>query len=84
MGCSSLPLADGTAMARKYGISLVEPRCAADEPVHVGLSKAERAAARAELDWAGSSAHDLGAPSIRVSPGRSELGSGAKSVKLDP
>ncbi|CAM3999903.1 sugar phosphate isomerase/epimerase [Kibdelosporangium persicum] len=45
LGCPGLPLADVAALARKYGIGLVELRCAADEPVHVGLSKVERDAA---------------------------------------
>lgn len=53
LGCPGLPLADVAALARKYGIGLVELRCAADEPVHVGLSKAEKDAARSALDGLG-------------------------------
>lgn len=37
------------ALARRYGISCVELRCAEDEPVHVGISRAERAAVLDEL-----------------------------------
>jgi sugar phosphate isomerase/epimerase len=50
LGCPGLPLPDVAALARKYEVPLVELRCADDEPVHVGLSKAERAKARADLD----------------------------------
>ncbi|MCE7008338.1 sugar phosphate isomerase/epimerase [Kibdelosporangium philippinense] len=50
LGCPGLPLADVARLARKYGIGLVELRCAADEPVHVGLSKAEKDAALVALD----------------------------------
>ncbi|ALG06775.1 sugar phosphate isomerase/epimerase family protein [Kibdelosporangium phytohabitans] len=93
LGCPGLPLRDVAALARKYGIELVELRCAADEPVHAGLSKAERDAAVQALDGLGITAlasyyrlcdddisiladhvelaHDLGAPAIRIFPGRS-------------
>ncbi|MBP2320625.1 sugar phosphate isomerase/epimerase [Kibdelosporangium banguiense] len=53
LGCPGLPLADVAAMARKHGIPLVELRCAADEPVHAGISQAERKAALAALDGLG-------------------------------
>lgn len=51
LGCPGLPLPDVAALARKYGISCVELRCAEDEPVHVGISRAARA--RVGIDLAG-------------------------------
>jgi sugar phosphate isomerase/epimerase len=50
LGCPGLPLTDVAALARKYDIPLVELRCAEDEPVHAGISKQDRAKARADLD----------------------------------
>jgi sugar phosphate isomerase/epimerase len=50
LGCPGLPLTDVAALARKYEIPLVELRCADDEPVHAGISKAGRARALADLD----------------------------------
>jgi sugar phosphate isomerase/epimerase len=49
LGCSGLPLADVAALAETTGWRGLELRAAADEPVHVGLSAAERAAARQVL-----------------------------------
>jgi sugar phosphate isomerase/epimerase len=49
LGCPGLPLPDVAALARKYGISCVELRCAEDEPVHVGISRHERARVREHL-----------------------------------
>jgi sugar phosphate isomerase/epimerase len=93
LGCPGLPLDEVAALARRYGVPLVELRCADDEPVHVGLSKAARAKARKDLAGLEINslasyyrlcddevsklaahvelAHDLGAPAIRVFPGRS-------------
>jgi sugar phosphate isomerase/epimerase len=50
LGCPGLPLTEVAALARKYEIPLVELRCAEDEPVHAGISKADRARAVADLD----------------------------------
>ncbi|MFD1051502.1 sugar phosphate isomerase/epimerase family protein, partial [Kibdelosporangium lantanae] len=49
LGCPGLPLPAVAALARKYGISCVELRCAPDEPVHVGISPGERARVREDL-----------------------------------
>lgn len=49
LGCPGLPLRDVATLAREHDIGLVELRCAGDEPVHVGLSKAERDAAVRDL-----------------------------------
>jgi len=49
LGCPGLPLSDVAALARKYGISCVELRCAEDEPVHVGISQGLRAQVREDL-----------------------------------
>jgi sugar phosphate isomerase/epimerase len=49
LGCSGLPLRDVVALARQTGWPGVELRAAADEPVHTGLTSAQRARARAEL-----------------------------------
>ncbi|MFF5297484.1 sugar phosphate isomerase/epimerase family protein [Paractinoplanes globisporus] len=43
LGCPGLPLAQVAALVRPYAIEL---RCAEDEPVHVGISKAARRDAR--------------------------------------
>jgi len=50
LGCSGLPLADVVALALETGWIGVELRAATDEPVHIGLSAAERAQVRADLD----------------------------------
>lgn len=50
LGCSGLPLREVVALARETGWPGVELRAAADEPIHIGLTAEERAAARAELD----------------------------------
>jgi sugar phosphate isomerase/epimerase len=50
LGCSGLPLRDVAALARKSGWTGLELRAAADEPVHTGLTAAQRATALAELD----------------------------------
>src|SRR5437667_441770 len=49
LGCSGLPLADVVELAQSTGWLGLELRAADDEPVHVGLSAAERSAARAAL-----------------------------------
>ncbi|GAA1951797.1 sugar phosphate isomerase/epimerase family protein [Catenulispora subtropica] len=53
LGCSGMPLADVTALARSTGWLGLELRAADDEPVHVGLSPEERAAARELLESGG-------------------------------
>jgi sugar phosphate isomerase/epimerase len=53
LGCSGMPLAEVVALARSSGWLGLELRAAADEPVHVGLSSAERAAARSVLERGG-------------------------------
>jgi sugar phosphate isomerase/epimerase len=53
LGCPGLPLADVAAIARRHSVGLVELRCAADEPVHIGISRAQRATALADLDGLG-------------------------------
>jgi sugar phosphate isomerase/epimerase len=50
LGCSGRPLHDVVALARESGWTGLELRAAPDEPVHTGLTGAQRAAARAELD----------------------------------
>jgi sugar phosphate isomerase/epimerase len=46
LGCSGLPLPDVVALAQSSGWLGLELRAAEDEPVHVGLSAAERASVR--------------------------------------
>jgi sugar phosphate isomerase/epimerase len=53
LGCSGLPLADVVDLARSSGWLGLELRAADDEPVHVGLSPQERAAARELLEAGG-------------------------------
>lgn len=53
LGCSGLPLADVTELARSTGWLGLELRAADGEPVHVGLSPGERAAARELLETGG-------------------------------
>nr|WP_228554839.1 sugar phosphate isomerase/epimerase family protein [Catenulispora pinisilvae] len=53
LGCSGMPLADVAELARSTGWLGLELRAADDEPVHVGLSVRERAAAREVLDSGG-------------------------------
>ena len=53
LGCSGLPLADVVELARSSGWLGLELRAAEDEPVHVGLSSDERAAARELLESGG-------------------------------
>ncbi|WP_194925840.1 sugar phosphate isomerase/epimerase family protein [Catenulispora pinisilvae] len=53
LGCSGMPLADVAELARSTGWLGLELRAADDEPVHVGLSARERAAAREVLDSGG-------------------------------
>jgi sugar phosphate isomerase/epimerase len=50
LGCSGLPLGDVAALARDSGWTGLELRAAPDEPVHTGLTSAQRAAAVADLD----------------------------------
>jgi sugar phosphate isomerase/epimerase len=50
LGCSGRPLREVAALARESGWTGLELRAAADEPVHTGLTPAQRAAAVAELD----------------------------------
>nr|WP_230421688.1 sugar phosphate isomerase/epimerase family protein [Catenulispora pinistramenti] len=53
LGCSGMPLADVAELARSTGWLGLELRAADDEPVHVGLSARERAAAREVLESGG-------------------------------
>jgi sugar phosphate isomerase/epimerase len=53
LGCSGLPLAQVVDLARSTGWLGLELRAADDEPVHVGLSPQERAAAREVLETGG-------------------------------
>lgn len=53
LGCSGTPLAEVAELARSTGWLGLELRAADDEPVHVGLSSRERAAARAVLEAGG-------------------------------
>src|SRR6185295_5915748 len=93
LGCPGLPLPSVAVLAHRYGVPLVELRCAPDEPVNVEMSPAARAQARADLDGLEINAlasyyrlcddpvsklvahvelaHDLGAPAVRVFPGKS-------------
>ena len=50
LGCSGRPLREVAALARSSGWTGLELRAAPDEPVHTGLTAAQRAAALAELD----------------------------------
>ncbi|MEU8656083.1 sugar phosphate isomerase/epimerase family protein [Actinoplanes philippinensis] len=50
LGCPGLPLDRVARTLRRHGVGAVELRCADDEPVHTGLSRAGRRAARAALD----------------------------------
>lgn len=49
LGCPGLPLAEVAALAARTGWTGLELRAADDEPVHAGLSDAQRRAARADL-----------------------------------
>jgi sugar phosphate isomerase/epimerase len=49
LGCSGLPLPDVVRLAQDTGWLGVELRAADDEPIHIGLSAGERAAARETL-----------------------------------
>ena len=53
LGCSGMPLADVAELARSTGWLGLELRAADDEPVHIGLSARERAAAREVLESGG-------------------------------
>ncbi|NUR60394.1 MAG: sugar phosphate isomerase/epimerase [Catenulispora sp.] len=53
LGCSGMPLPEVVELARSTGWLGLELRAAEDEPVHVGLSARERAAARAVLATGG-------------------------------
>jgi sugar phosphate isomerase/epimerase len=53
LGCSGLPLADVVALARSSGWLGLELRAADDEPVHIGLSSAQRADTRRILEDGG-------------------------------
>lgn len=53
LGCSGMPLAEVVELARSTGWLGLELRTADDEPVHVGLSEPERAAARTMLQAGG-------------------------------
>src|SRR3954452_12871311 len=53
LGCSGAPLTEVVALARSSGWLGLELRAAADEPVHIGLSPEERAAAREVLESGG-------------------------------
>ncbi|WP_194905183.1 sugar phosphate isomerase/epimerase family protein [Catenulispora rubra] len=53
LGCSGMPLADVVELARSTGWLGLELRAADDEPVHIGLSVEERAAARELLESGG-------------------------------
>ena len=50
LGCSGRPLREVAALARQSGWLGLELRAAPDEPVHTGLTAAQRSAALAELD----------------------------------
>ncbi|NUR73888.1 MAG: sugar phosphate isomerase/epimerase [Hamadaea sp.] len=50
LGCSGLPLPEVVRLAQETGWPGVELRAAPDEPLHIGLSAAERSAAKAELE----------------------------------
>ncbi|NUT07052.1 MAG: sugar phosphate isomerase/epimerase [Hamadaea sp.] len=49
LGCSGLPLPEVVRLAQETGWPGVELRAAPDEPIHIGLSSAGRAAAKAAL-----------------------------------
>ena len=53
LGCSGMPLTEVVELARSTGWLGLELRAADDEPVRVGLSSAERAAARELLESGG-------------------------------
>jgi sugar phosphate isomerase/epimerase len=53
LGCPGLPLTEVAALARTTGWLGLELRAAADEPVHVGLTPAERAEASTILNEGG-------------------------------
>src|SRR5690348_2426867 len=50
LGCPGLPLDQVSSLLRRHGVGAVQLRCADDEPVHTGLSRRERQAARRQLD----------------------------------
>jgi len=50
LGCSELPLPEVVRLAQETGWLGVELRAAPEEPIHIGLSPAERAEAKAQLD----------------------------------
>lgn len=49
LGCPGLPLTEVVELAVRYGVDLVELRCAEDEPVHGGLSAEGRREVRNAL-----------------------------------
>jgi sugar phosphate isomerase/epimerase len=53
LGCPGLPLPEVAELLRRHGVGALQLRCAADEPVHVGLTAAARSAVRRDLRAAG-------------------------------
>ncbi|GIM89109.1 sugar phosphate isomerase/epimerase family protein [Paractinoplanes toevensis] len=53
LGCPGLPLPQVGALLRRHGVGALQLRCAADEPVHVGLNAAARSGVRRDLRAAG-------------------------------
>lgn len=49
LGCPGLPIDQVGVLLRRHGVEAVQLRCAADEPVHVGLDPAARRAVRRQL-----------------------------------
>jgi sugar phosphate isomerase/epimerase len=49
LGCPGLPIPEVGTLLRRHGVGAVQLRCAADEPVNIGLSATDRRAARRRL-----------------------------------
>jgi sugar phosphate isomerase/epimerase len=91
LGCPGLPLPEVGALLRRHGVSAVQLRCAADEPVHVGMSPSARRQARDQLESDGLTLLGL-ATYVRLSSGadgfdehlRLALDLGAPALRLMP
>ena len=72
LGCPGLPLDRVAALLHRHGVDAVQLRCAADEPVHAGISPAARRAARRLLADEGLRLIGL-ATYVKLSEGASDL-----------
>jgi sugar phosphate isomerase/epimerase len=91
LGCPGMSLPEVGELLRRHGVSGVQLRCAADEPVHVGLGARERRTARRQLEDGGLTVVGL-ATYVRLSDGVDGLAAhlelahdlGAPALRLFP